>query len=407
MKFSNGGIKTLREINEASKNAALLLKGGFIDQLSAGVYTYLPLGKKVLSKIENIIREEMNAAGGQEVIMPVLQPKENWQKTGRWDSLDVLYKFTSFYSKSEVALGPTHEEVVAPLAKKYINSYKDLPLYLYQIQTKFRDEKRPKSGLLRGREFLMKDLYSFHATEKDLDRYYEVMANSYHKIFERCGLGGITYYTFASGGSFSKYSHEFQTECATGEDTIYLCDKCNVAVNKEIVAEQKECPGCGNKKLKEIKAIEVGNIFKLGTKYSKPFDLNYMDENNKLQEVVMGCYGIGLGRVMGAVAEIFNDDKGLIWPASIAPFDIHLLDLGGVNKETGDIYTKLTKAGYDVLWDDREEAAGVKLGDADLLGIPLRIVVSPKTLAEGKIEVKLRAAHETNLVTLESFLKRR
>jgi prolyl-tRNA synthetase len=251
----------------------------------------------------------------------------------------------------------------------------------------------------------MKDLYSFHTDEEDLERYYQVMTNSYHKIFERCGLGGITYYTFASGGSFSKYSHEFQTECVTGEDTIYLCEKCDIAVNKEIVADQKTCPECGNQKLKEIKAIEVGNIFKLGTKYSKPFDLTYMDEHNKNKEVVMGCYGIGLGRIMGTVAEIFNDERGLIWPQGIAPFDIHLVDLNGSGKEAATIYQKLTAAGYDVLWDDRNESSGIKLGDADLLGIPVRIVVSPKTIAAGKIEVKKRAEEKADLVTLESFLK--
>jgi prolyl-tRNA synthetase len=407
MKFTEGGIKTLRTVNEPSKNAELLLKGGFIDQLSAGVYTYLPLGIRVLHKIEDIIRDEMNRAGGQEILMPVLQPKENWLRTGRWDTLDVLYKFKSFYSKTELALGPTHEEVVAPLAKKYVNSYKDLPLYLYQIQTKFRDEKRPKSGLLRGREFLMKDLYSFHTSEEDLDRYYEVMASSYHNIFERCGLGGITYYTFASGGSFSKYSHEFQTECVTGEDTIYLCEKCKVAINKEIITEQKECPKCGNKKLKEIKAIEVGNIFKLGTKYSKPFELTFVDENDKPKEVVMGCYGIGLGRIMGAVAEIFNDEKGLVWPKSIAPFDIHLVNIGETSKEATDVYEKLIGAGYDVIWDDRAESTGIKLGDADLLGVPVRIVVSPKTLAEGKIEIKERANDKVELLKLSEFLKRK
>lgn len=405
MKFTDGGIKTLRSVNEASKNAELLLKGGYIDQLSAGVFTYLPLGKRVLAKIENIIREEMDAAGGQEIVMPVLQPKENWLKTGRWDSLDVLFKFTSFYSKTDVALGPTHEEVVAPLAKKFISSYKDLPLYLYQIQTKFRDEKRPKSGLLRGREFLMKDLYSFHTSEEDLDRYYEVMTESYKKVFERCGLGGITYYTFASGGSFSKYSHEFQTECATGEDTIFLCKKCGIAVNKEIVADQKVCPECGNKDLKEIKAIEVGNIFKLGTKYSKPFGLTYMDEHNNNKEVVMGCYGIGLGRIIGTAAEIFNDEKGLVWPKNIAPFDVHLVDLNGVGKEAAAVYKKLTDAGFDVLWDDRDESSGIKLGDADLLGIPIRVVVSPKTIEADKIEVKKRSEDKANLVTIESFLK--
>jgi prolyl-tRNA synthetase len=407
MKFTEGGIKTLREVNESSKNASLLTKAGYINQLSAGVYTYLPLGLKVIKKIEEIIREEMNDAGGQEILMPVLQPKENWQKTGRWESLDVLYRFQSHYSKTESVLGPTHEEVVSPLAKKYINSYKDLPLYLYQIQTKFRDEKRPKSGLLRGREFLMKDLYSFHTDEQDLDRYYQVMADSYTKIFERCGLGGRTYYTFASGGSFSKYSHEFQTLCETGEDTIYLCEKCKVAVNKEIIEEQKICPECQGKNLKEVKAIEVGNIFKLGTKYAKPFELSYADESDERREVVMGCYGIGLGRVMGAVAEIFNDGKGLIWPKNIAPFQVHLVDLSGSNKEAAEVYNKLIAAGIEVLWDDRTEAAGVKLADADLLGMPVRMVVSPKTVAEKKVEIKDRDSEKTELVNLTEFLKRK
>jgi prolyl-tRNA synthetase len=407
MKFSDGGIKTLREVSEPSKNASLLLRAGFIDQLSAGVYTYLPLGMRVLRKIETIIREEMNAAGGQEITMPVLQPKENWLKTGRWESLDVLYRFKSYYSKTELALGPTHEEVVAPLAKKYVNSYKDLPLYLYQIQTKFRDEKRPRSGLLRGREFLMKDLYSFHADEVDLDRYYDVMADSYTKIFQRCGLGELTHYTFASGGSFSKYSHEFQTLCETGEDTVYLCEKCGTAVNKEIVKEQKDCPKCGNPKLVEKRAIEVGNIFKLGNKYSKPFDLSYVDEKNAKKDVVMGCYGIGLGRVMGAVAEIFNDDKGLIWPKNIAPFDFHLVDLSGTAKEAKKIYEELTKAGFEVLWDDRNEGAGVKLADADLVGAPVRIVVSPNTVKAGKVEVRERSENSRKLVSLSEILKRK
>lgn len=407
MKFSDGGIKTLREVKEPSKNASLLIRAGFIDQLSAGVYTYLPLGVRVLRKIEAIIREEMNAAGGQEITMPVLQPKENWLKTGRWESLDVLYRFKSHYSKTELALGPTHEEVVAPLAKKYVNSYKDLPLYLYQIQTKFRDEKRPRSGLLRGREFLMKDLYSFHTDEADLDRYYEIMADSYTKIFQRCGLGELTYYTFASGGSFSKYSHEFQTLCETGEDTIYLCEKCKTAVNKEIIKEQRNCPKCGNSKLVEKRAIEVGNIFKLGSKYSKPFDLSYVDQKGVKKDVVMGCYGIGLGRVMGAVAEIFNDDKGLIWPKSIAPFDFHLVDLSGTAEEAKKIYDKLTEAGFEVLWDDRNEGAGVKLADADLVGVPVRIVVSPNTVKADKVEVKIRSEKSPKLVSLSEILKRK
>lgn len=314
MKYSQLLSKTRKESGKEieSINADLLIRGGFIDQLSAGVYTYLPLGLRVLKKVENIVREEMELAGGQEVLMPVLQLKESWEKTGRWETLDVLYRFTSEYSKTETALGPTHEEVVAPLAKKFVFSYKDLPKYVYQIQTKFRDEKRAKAGLLRGREFLMKDLYSFHTNQADLDEYYEKMKEVYLNIYRKVGLGEQTYLTFASGGSFSKYSHEFQTVSESGEDLIYLCEKCNVAINKEIIDEQNECPLCQNKTLKEIKAIEVGNIFKLGTKYSQPFDLKYLDENNQEVDVVMGCYGIGIGRVMGTVVEVSHDDKGII-----------------------------------------------------------------------------------------------
>jgi prolyl-tRNA synthetase len=235
----------------------------------------------------------MTEAGGQEVLMPVLHPKENWEKTGRWESLDDLFRFTSYYSKTDLALGPTHEEIVVPLAKKFVQSYRDLPKYIFQIQDKFRDEKRAKAGLLRGREFLMKDLYSFHETEEDLDKYYEVMKDSYFNIYKRVGIGEKTYLTFASGGSFSKYSHEFQTESDSGEDIIHLCDKCKVAINREIIDEQKECPDCGNKKLKEVKAIEVGNIFKLRTKYSEPFELKFTDKEGKEEFVEMGCYGIG------------------------------------------------------------------------------------------------------------------
>lgn len=405
MKFSNGGIKTLRDVHEPSRNAELLVCAGYIDQLAAGIYTFLPLGKRVLDKISNIIREEMNAIGGIEITMPVLQPGDNWKKTGRWDTLDVLYRFESYYTKTDYALGPTHEEVVTPLAKKYVSSYKDLPLYLYQIQTKFRDEKRAKSGLLRNREFLMKDLYSFHADQKDLDEYYEKAKKAYVNIFKRCGIGDDTYVTYATGGSFSKYSHEFQTECSAGEDIIYLCKKCKVAVNKEIIHEGKKCPECGNKNLSEIKAIEVGNIFKLGTKFSDAFELNYKDTKDKLKSVVMGCYGIGPGRVMGAIVEKLNDDRGIIWPKNITPFDIHLIDLDGQVKEARDVYEKLQKAGYDVLWDDRTETAGTKLKDADLIGIPIRVVVSARTVNLGKIEIKERRNKNIKLVSLTTFLK--
>jgi len=311
----------------------LLVRAGFLDQLMAGVYTFLPLGFKVLQKIENIIRKNMESApvSSQEILMPVLQPKENWQKTGRWQSLDILFKVNGSGDK-EYALGPTHEEVVSPLAKKIIFSYRDLPLSVFQIQTKFRDELRAKSGILRTREFLMKDMYSFHATQEDLDKYYDKLIKVYLNIFSECGIGKNTHQTLASGGSFSKYSDEFQTITDVGEDIIYVCKKCKLAINKEIKNEHSKCPKCGGADFDEKKAVEVGNIFKLGNKYSLPFDLKFKDKDGSEKPVIMGCFGIGLGRLMGAVAEINYDEKGLIWPKSVAPFLVHLIQLGNAPK---------------------------------------------------------------------------
>lgn len=407
MKFTRLFTKTRKNISRAdSVNADYLVRGGFIDQLSAGVYSYLPLGWKVYKKIENIIREEMDKAGGQEIFMPAMHPKKNWERTGRWDSLDVLYKVVGELSKDEMALGPTHEEVVTPLGAKYIFSYKDLPKYVYQIQDKFRDEARPKSGMLRTREFMMKDLYSFHTDEEDLDKYYKVMERAYFNIFNRCGLGKETVLTYASGGSFSKYSHEFQALCSTGEDTIYLCEKCNVAINKEIIHEQKECPKCGNKKLVERKAIEVGNIFKLMDKFSKAFDFYYIDKDNTKRPVQMGCYGIGLGRLMASVVEISHDKHGIIWPNEISPYDIHMVNIGA-EEDAEKIYNELLKKEYSVIWDDRDEGAGTKLADADLLGVPTRIVVSEKTIKNNKIEIKKRNKEKSELITLTEFFKRK
>ncbi|MEK7129212.1 MAG: aminoacyl--tRNA ligase-related protein, partial [Patescibacteria group bacterium] len=397
--------KTRREApaDEVAKNAKLLIRGGFIDKLQSGVYTYLPLGLRVLKKIENIIREEMDKAGGQELLMPSFQPKENWQTTGRWDSMDDLYKVKDS-SGRENALGPTHEEVIVPLAKQFISSYRDLPLYLYQIQNKFRMELRAKSGILRGREFMMKDLYSFHQNEKDLGRYYEIMKTAYENIFDKVGIGGKTYLTFASGGSFSKYSHEFQTATEAGEDTIYICQKCKVAVNKEIISEQKTCPSCGNTDLKEEKAIEVGNIFELKTRFSEPFNLTFKDRDGKEQPVVMGCYGIGLGRLMGAIVEVLSDERGIVWPEKVAPFKIHLLSLNK-NEEANALYEKLVSSGAEVLYDDRDISAGEKFADADLIGIPWRIIVSSKSLKEGGVEVKKRTEEKERIISTEEFLK--
>lgn len=412
MRQSEFFIPTLKEApkDEESINAKLLIRAGFIDKLMAGVYTFLPFGLRVLKKIENIIREEMIKAGGEEILMPVLHPKENWQKTERWDHYDTLYRFVSFYSKSEIALGPTHEEIITPLVRKFNFSYKNFPLSLFQIQTKFRDEKRAKSGILRGREFLMKDLYSFHADEEDLNKYYEKMKTHYKKIFDKCGIGKKTYLTFASGGTFSKYSHEFQTVTDAGEDKIFLCEKCSVAVNNEIINEQNVCPECGNKNLKDMKAIEVGNIFPLKTKFSNAFELKFTDKSSEEKDVIMGCYGIGLTRLLGTIVEVSNDERGIIWPDSVAPFKVHLLVLGNdkkVKSEADKVYEKFTAMGVEVLYDDRDDkTAGEKFADADLIGIPYRVVVSEKTIKAKKAEVKERGKKDVKLITVNEFLKK-
>ena len=390
----------------------LLVRAGFIDQLMAGVYTFLPLGIMVLKNIENIIRQNMISApaNGQEVLMPVLQPKENWQKTGRWETLDILFKIKGSGDK-EYALGPTHEEVVSPLAKKNIFSYKDLPISLFQMQTKFRDELRAKSGILRTREFLMKDLYSFHATQEDLDKYYEKMLKVYFNIFKECGIGKTTYQTLASGGSFSKYSDEFQTITEAGEDVIYICKKCNIAINKEICpvksSQSKEnpvCPKCKSSKFEEKKAVEIGNTFKLGTKYSEPFSLKFRDKDGSEKPVIMGCFGIGLSRLMGAVVEINHDEKGIIWPKSLAPFLVHLVgveDSGKVRVLAEKVYNDLRKEKIEVLYDDRQnKSAGEKFAEADLMGIPFRVVVSEKTLKTNSAEVKERSKNKAQLVKI-------
>jgi len=393
-----------------SKNAKLLIRAGFIDKLHTGVYTYLPLGLRVLKKIEDIIRREMNAIGGQELLMPSLHPKENWEKTGRWSTMDDLYKVKDA-SGREMALAGTHEEVIVPLVKQFISSYKDLPFSPYQFQNKFRMELRAKSGLLRGREFIMKDMYSFHTDEKDLKQYYGSAIKAYADIFNAVGIGEKTYLTFASGGTFSKYSHEFQTVTDAGEDTVFICSPCSIAVNKEIIDDQKKCPECSNAELKEERAIEVGNIFELKTKFSDAFNLKYKDKQGIEHSVVMGCYGIGLGRLMGVVAEVYSDEKGLIWPQAIAPFNVHLIALENETKEVSSRASQLNEEmqgrGISVLYDDRTISAGVKFADADLIGIPTRVVVSKALLKKDDIvEIKDRKSGAVEEVKISSLLRR-
>lgn len=390
---------------ETSINAQLLIRGGFVDKLMAGVYSFLPLGYRVIRNIENLIREEMDLIGGQEVYLPALHPKENWQVTGRWDTVDVLFKVKS-QTEHEYALGPTHEEIIVPLAQKFVNSYRDLPISLYQIQTKFRDELRSKSGLLRGREFLMKDMYSFHETAQDLTAYYQKVIEAYKKIFRALELTVLV--TEASGGTFTKkYSHEFQVVTPAGEDVTLFCSSCHWAQNKEITKLKVDgaCPNCRGK-LKEAKSIEAGNIFDLGTKFSQDFKLTYKDKDGTDNLVVIGCYGLGVSRLMGTIVEALHDEKGITWPRSVTPYQIHLLNIGKDKKtktRAEELYQSMQKHGIDVLFDDRELSVGEKFADADLFGISLRALVSEKTA--DKIEIKERRQKESKIVTTNELIK--
>ncbi|MFZ3054638.1 MAG: aminoacyl--tRNA ligase-related protein [Minisyncoccales bacterium] len=404
MKQAELFTKTFKEApkDEVSLNAQLLIRGGFVDKVGAGIYTFLPLGLRVIDKIENIVREEMNNVGGQELLMPILLPKDNWEKTGRWN-VEEMYKIKD----ENLGLGWTHEEIVTPLMKKYLLSSKDLPKYVYQINTKFRNEPRAKSGILRGREFKMKDMYSFHLDEKDLDEYYERVKQAYFKVYERCGLKEKTYLARAAGGEFSEsLSHEFQIATPAGEDIIYICNDCGMGYNKEVF--EKKCE-CGCESFVEEKSIEVGNIFKLGSRYSKVFGLKNDNESN----IVMGCYGIGISRLMGVIVEVFNDSKGIIWPETVAPFSVHLISLDGrdleIKAKSDEIYSILQNSNIEVLYDNRDDkTAGEKLNDCDLMGMPLRIVVSSKTLKLESVEIKRRKEEKTELVKikeLKDFLK--
>ncbi|MDI6734126.1 MAG: His/Gly/Thr/Pro-type tRNA ligase C-terminal domain-containing protein [Patescibacteria group bacterium] len=406
----------LRTQNESPKdevaiNAQLLIRGNFIHKLMAGAYSYLPLGFRVREKVIKIIREEMNALGAAELLMPALHPRSIWDMTGRWEGLSkIMYQFKD-HSGRELGLGPTHEEVVSLIAKSIIFSYNDLPLSVYQIQTKFRDEPRPKSGLLRGREFTMKDLYSFHTDQDSLNEFYEEAKKAYHKVFSRCGLK--SYATEASGGDFSKeISHEFMVESGAGEDMTMICRLCGWAQNKSI-SEFKaggRCLKCSSGVLEEMKSIEVGNIFKLGAKYSEPFSLNYKDKKGELRPVVMGCYGIGVERIIGTVVEVYHDEKGIIWPETIAPLSLHLLLIGEVKpplkKFATQVYNWFMKEGVEVLFDDRENvSAGEKFVDADLIGLPRRLVVSEKTMVQESVELKERSKKEIKLIKLKELSK--
>lgn len=412
MKQSQLFGKTRKDISrdEISTNAQLLERGGFVEKLIAGVYTYMPLGLRVLRKVGDIVREEMDGLGASEVQMPVFSPRTAWEQTNRVDSVDVLFearganKVSRERNDTTYIINPTHEEVVTPLVGKAINSYKDLPIAVYQIQEKFRNEPRSKSGLLRGREFWMKDLYSFHADEANFQAYYDRVAETYLTIFKRLGLKAIK--VEASGGVFSDVSHEFQVLTEHGEDTIYTCGQCDWAQNKEIFTGSAgdACPKCGSA-IAEQKSIEVGNIFPLGTKFSDAFGLKYVDDQSTSHPVIMGCYGIGISRAMGAIVEVHHDDGGIVWPDSVAPFQVHLISIRS-DEAAAELYRELTDAGVEVLWDDRDVSPGAKFADADLIGIPVRLVVSEKTLATDSVEWKLRAEESTELVKRSVLIKK-
>lgn len=362
------------------------------------MYSYLPMGLRVFKKIENIIREEMNALGGQEVELTALQDSEVWKKSGRWEDkvIDVWFK-TELKSGSDVGLATTHEEPLTRLLTEYVSSYRDLPMAIYQFQTKFRNELRSKSGILRGREFVMKDLYSFSRTQEEHDEFYEKAKNAYRNIFNKVGIGQVTYLTKASGGSFSKYSHEFQTVTEAGEDTIYITDE----DKKEAANQEIEKPDGGE----AHKSIEVGNIFSLGTRFSEKLDLMFADEKGAKSPVIMGSYGIGLGRLMGTVVEVLSDDKGIVWPKEIAPFQVHLLSLTDEAKKLADeVYESLVSQGIEVLYDDREARAGEKFADADLMGIPTQVLIGAKALESKMLEVKDRATGNEKEMTTDNLI---
>ncbi len=397
--------------DEVAINAQLLLRANFVEKLMAGVYSYLPLGYRVREKIIRIVEEEMNALGAAEMLMPALHPRSVWDATKRWETMEkIMYQFKD-HSGREIGLGPTHEEVMAVIGKTVIDSYADLPRAVYQIQTKYRDEARAKSGVLRGKEVTMKDLYSFHTDEASLAEFYEESKKAYMKIFTRAGLKA--YITEASGGDFTKeYSHEFMVETEAGEDRIMLCRLCGFAQNTEIskLKSDMQCPKCQSGVMDKVKSVEVGNIFKLGTKFSEPVGFTYKNQEGKLLPVVMGSYGIGIERLLGTIVEVHHDEKGMLWPESVAPFRVHLLRIGGATPElqkfAEEVYDAFQKSGIEVLFDDRERSTtGEKFFDADLIGIPWRVVVSEKTLVQEKVELKRRNEKEVKVIRIKECEK--
>ena len=408
MRLSKNFTRTTKQApaDEVARNAQLLIRAGYVHKTMAGVYSYLPLGLKVVENIKQIVREEMNKIDSQELVMSTLQRKETWQETGRWSDelVDVWFK-SHLQDGTEVGFGWTHEEPIVDLLRNYLKSYKDLPISVYQFQNKLRNELRAKSGIMRGREFVMKDMYSVHASKEDLDNYYNAAIDAYKRCYDRFGIGDETYVTFASGGAFTKFSHEFQTICDAGEDYIYLHRGKNIAVNEEVLDDAVKELGIDRSELERVKTAEVGNIFNFGTQKSEEMRLVFTDAEGVEQYAYMGSYGIGITRVMGVIVEKFADDKGLVWPENIAPAKVYLVQIGSQSRATADeLYQKLQSAGIETLYDDRDERPGVKFADAELLGIPYRVTVSDRLLDDDKWEVSTRQTGEQRLLTADELL---
>lgn len=412
MKLSQLFTKTSKTApaDEVAKNAQLLIRAGFVYKVMAGVYAYTPLGLRVLENIKQIVREEMNAVDGQELIMTNLQPKEVWETTTRWsdDVVDVWFK-TKLKDDTELGLAWSHEEAIMEMMRQFVESYKDLPASVYQFQTKLRNELRAKSGIMRGREFVMKDMYSLHASAEDLDAYYNKVIEAYKRVYDRLGLGDDTYVTFASGGAFTKFSHEFQTVCDAGEDILYLHRGKNIAVNEEVLDEAVKELGIDKSELEKVKSAEVGNIFNFGTEKAEQMKIYFTGQDGKEHPIYLASYGIGVTRVMGVIVEKFADEKGIVWPENVAPAKIYLVRVGDdpeVVKQADELYEQLTSNGTLVLYDDRDLRPGQKFADADLMGIPYRVVISPKLVESSTLEIKARRASEPEVLSREEAIKR-
>lgn len=407
MRVSKLFTKTLKQApaDEVAKNAQLLIRAGFVYKEMAGAYAYLPLGLRVLENIKNIVREEMDSIDSNELVMTTLQRREVWEKTTRWDDdvVDVWFK-TKLKDSTELGLGWSHEEPIVNMLSNYVQSYKDLPISVYQMQNKMRNELRAKSGIMRGREFVMKDMYSAHTSAEELEAYYNKTIEAYKRVYNRVGLGDDTYVTFASGGAFTKFSHEFQTICDAGEDVIYLHREKNIAINEEVIDDAVAELGINRDELEPVKTAEVGNIFNFGTQKTDEMGLYYTDKDGEKKSLYLGSYGIGITRLMGVIAEKYSDDKGLVWPDSIAPFKVYLVSIGDVYEQASALYEELQAAGITVLFDDRDERPGSKFADAELIGLPYRITISERLLAENKLEFTVRSSGETSLLTRDELV---